>query len=61
MVLAIIQMAKALNFKTIAEGVETSDQLLRLRKKGCNVAQGFFISEPLTASDFFEKYIRQND
>ena len=49
---AIILMAHALNLKVIAEGVETATQLALLRKEGCDFAQGYFFSRPLTAEMF---------
>jgi EAL domain-containing protein (putative c-di-GMP-specific phosphodiesterase class I) len=44
---AIIRMAEALNLITIAEGVETPQQLQWLRAHGCNVGQGFLFSPPV--------------
>jgi diguanylate cyclase (GGDEF)-like protein len=49
--LAIIAMAKQLNFKILAEGVETEAQLAFLRENGCDVVQGFLISKPIPAED----------
>ncbi len=46
---AIIQMAKALGFKTIAEGVETPAQLAFLQANDCDEIQGYLFSKPLTA------------
>ena len=48
----IISMAHNLNLKAIAEGVETVEQLDFLRKLECDVMQGYFFSEPLSADDF---------
>jgi EAL domain-containing protein (putative c-di-GMP-specific phosphodiesterase class I) len=36
---------------TIAEGVETLEQLERLREEGCNEVQGYYFSHPKTASE----------
>jgi diguanylate cyclase len=44
---AVIGLAHALELETIAEGVETIAQVDRLRALGCDVAQGFYFSEPL--------------
>jgi EAL domain-containing protein (putative c-di-GMP-specific phosphodiesterase class I) len=55
---AIINMARSLGLKTIAEGVETVSQLDWLRLQGCDEVQGYFFSQPLSA-DAFEQYWRQ--
>lgn len=46
---AIIQIAKALGFKTIAEGVETSAQLAFLQTNDCDEIQGYLFSKPIGA------------
>ena len=43
----IISMAKCLNFKVTAEGVESQEQLDVVRNEGCDMAQGNFISPPM--------------
>jgi diguanylate cyclase (GGDEF)-like protein/PAS domain S-box-containing protein len=48
---ATIGMAKSLRMKSIAEGVETEDQLAYLKELGCNEMQGFLFSKPLPADD----------
>lgn len=49
---AIIAMAKELNVKCLAEGVETKEQLEFLTRKGCDYIQGYYFSKPLEASFF---------
>ena len=44
---SIIDLAHGLGLTVTAEGVETEQQLLLLRDLGCDVAQGYFIAEPL--------------
>ncbi|ESS74004.1 putative diguanylate cyclase [Methyloglobulus morosus KoM1] len=55
----IISMAKHLNIKVIAEGVETLEQLVFLKEKGCTIFQGYYFDEPLTAANFAETYLKQ--
>ena len=50
MVQAIIAMAHALHKSVVAEGVETLVQANLLRSWGCNEAQGYYFSRPVTAS-----------
>ena len=49
-VAAIVAMAHALQLEVVAEGVETKEQLERLRMLGCEQVQGYFLARPLTAS-----------
>ena len=51
-VAAIISMAKSLDLQTIAEGVETVEQLAFLREQGCDEVQGYYYSKPLPAAQF---------
>jgi diguanylate cyclase (GGDEF)-like protein len=51
-VAAVVSLAHTLGMKAIAEGVETAEQLAELRSLGCDMAQGFLVSPPLTAPDF---------
>ncbi len=46
---AIISMARPLGLDVVAEGVETPQQLAYLRERGCDIAQGYFFTPPLTA------------
>jgi Amt family ammonium transporter len=45
--IAIITLAKSLGLQTVAEGVETAEQLAFLKKCDCDVYQGFYFSPPL--------------
>lgn len=47
---AIIAMAKSLELRVVAEGVESEDQLRALATAGCEVAQGYFFARPLDHS-----------
>jgi EAL domain-containing protein (putative c-di-GMP-specific phosphodiesterase class I) len=48
-VLAILDLAKALGFKSVAEGIETEDQVRWLTAHGCDLGQGYFFARPLPA------------
>ncbi len=51
---AIISMAKSLHLKVIAEGVDSEMQLHLLASLGCDSAQGFYISKPLSRKELME-------
>lgn len=48
---AIITLARNLNMRTIAEGVETQTHLLALRKLNCDFGQGYLFARPLPTTD----------
>jgi diguanylate cyclase (GGDEF)-like protein/PAS domain S-box-containing protein len=55
---AIIAVAKNLNLVTIAEGVETAEQVALLRELGCTQLQGYFFARALSPAAL-EAYLRQ--
>ena len=48
---AMIDLTHALGLKAVAEGVETAEQLTRLRQMKCDLAQGNYFSEPLPSEE----------
>lgn len=55
-----INMSHDIGIDTIAEGVETVEQEDFLLENGCNFAQGYLFSKPITLSDFNSKYMNIN-
>ncbi len=57
----IIAMARSLNLKVIAEGVETHEQLAFLSSRGCTDVQGYYFSRPIpgdTLTQYFGQWLR---
>jgi len=52
----IVAMAQALSLSTVAEGVETAEQLELMKSLGCNQIQGYYFSRPLPPEDFLSFY-----
>ncbi|UCI33206.1 EAL domain-containing protein [Mesorhizobium sp. B4-1-4] len=48
---AVTSLGNSLGIQTTAEGVETAEQLERVRREGCTEAQGFLLSRPLPARE----------
>ncbi|WP_416731262.1 EAL and GGDEF domain-containing protein [Fictibacillus sp. JL2B1089] len=51
---AIIMMCEGLSLSTVAEGVETHEQMKLLQEYGCHTAQGYIISKPMPACEASE-------
>ena len=54
-----ISMAKMLNMKIVAEGVETAEQMDLLKQLECDIVQGFYYSQALPKTEF-EGYLQRN-
>jgi diguanylate cyclase (GGDEF)-like protein len=48
---AIVELCRTLELDTVAEGVETNEQAVRLTELGCELAQGFLFGRPMPAKD----------
>jgi len=49
-----ITLAKRLGLTVVAEGVETRDQLVYLKLAGCDIAQGYHFSRPMSAEQLYQ-------
>lgn len=59
--IAIIQLGKSMNLSVIAEGVESEEQAAFLLRHGCNRAQGYLYSKPVSAAALLERWGHQHD
>jgi len=55
---AILNLAKQMDLKVIAEGVETIEQFEFMKENGCDEVQGYYFHKPLSVDDF-EKLITE--
>lgn len=55
-----IELAKIYKLPTVAEGVETYEQLQILEKLGFDFAQGYYFSKPINEADFIELFKHQS-
>ena len=52
MIELIIDIADYLQVPVVAEGVETEEQYLLLKRLGCDLVQGFYFSKPVPEAEF---------
>ncbi|HEY2465298.1 MAG TPA: EAL domain-containing protein [Steroidobacteraceae bacterium] len=57
LVSVIVNLAQALKLNTVAEGVETEEQLRQLRALGCDEMQGYLFDKPMPVETFERKYM----
>ena len=52
----VIALAKKLNMKIVAEGIESKEQVDFLMEQECDLIQGYFYAKPMPVEEFAEKY-----
>ena len=52
MIEIILDISHSLSVPMIAEGVETEEQMLTLKKLGCDIVQGYYFAKPMPAGEF---------
>ena len=52
--ISVVNMAKAIGIHTLAEGVETQEQLNFLRGIGCEMLQGYYYARPMSSEDYIQ-------
>ena len=52
----VIDLAKKLNMKIVAEGIESREQVEFLTAQECDLIQGYFYAKPMPVAEFAEKY-----
>ena len=52
----VIDLAKKLNMKIVAEGIESREQVDFLTEQECDLIQGYFFAKPMPITEFEEKY-----
>ncbi|WP_414830483.1 EAL domain-containing protein [Alteromonas sp. H39] len=59
----IVEMASAMKIRTVAEGIENEIQMSYLKKRGCDIFQGFFLARPMPVEKWLEllKNQKSND
>lgn len=56
LVKSIIMMARSMELKTVAEGIETQEQYDIMKGLGCYSIQGYLLGKPLSAEEFEERF-----
>lgn len=54
-----IKLAKSLNMRTVAEGVEVKEQVEFLAKQGCDMIQGYYYAKPMPKEDYVQRMMEE--
>lgn len=53
----VIDVAKRMRISTVAEGIETADNVLLMREMGCDYGQGYYYSKPISTEEFTKIFL----
>jgi sensor c-di-GMP phosphodiesterase-like protein len=56
----VLSMAHDLNYRVVAEGIETQEQLDYLKKMSCELGQGYLFCKPLPSSLLYDVLVNSN-
>ena len=56
----VIEVAKRMHISTVAEGIETADNVRLMREMGCDHGQGYYYSKPIPAEEFTKTFLEPN-
>lgn len=56
----VIEVAKRLHITTVAEGIETADDVRLMQELNCDYGQGYYYSKPIPAEKFTQTFLRSN-
>lgn len=57
---AILSLGRGLGIQTLAEGIETEEQLAEFKKLGCDLGQGYHLGKPMAADDALQLFENDN-
>lgn len=57
LLIGVLDIAKNLKLKTVAEGIEEAEQVEFLKKHGCNLVQGYYYARPVPIDEFWKQKI----
>ena len=56
-----IRLAKSLDMKTVAEGVEEKDQVVFLASEGCDMIQGYYYAKPMPGEEYEQRMAKASE
>lgn len=57
----IFHLANQLSIRTVAEGIETLEQVLMLERFHCDMIQGYYYAKPMPAEQYYQTYLQLSD